>query len=342
MTENEKSNIPELSQIESDEEEILTEQEPVRFVLSLKDGGQRLDKIVAGRLSQYSRSRLQRWIEDGFITVNGQKAQAKQTMIGDEEICIVPQLADEEMAFSPEAVDFPVVFEDSNILVVNKPAGLVVHPAAGNWSGTLLNGLLYRDPKSATVPRAGIVHRLDKETSGVMVVAKTIEAQTDLVRQLQARTVKREYLALVWGDTPEFGTIDEPIGRHPRDRVKMAIIQTQSGKPAVTHFRKLDQGVCNNMPVSLVKCRLETGRTHQIRVHMQSLGFPLVGDPVYGKSHLASIFPRQALHAFRLGLIHPGKKELCEWTAPLPDDMKELLERSALEENGKWYESDYS
>lgn len=191
MTENEKSNIPELFQIESDEEEILTEQEPIRFVLSLKDGGQRLDKLVAGRLSQYSRSRLQRWIEDGHITVNGEKAQAKQTVIGDEEICVIPQLAEEDLAFTPEAVDFPVVFEDNAILVVNKPASLVVHPAAGNWSGTLLNGLLYRDPKSATVPRAGIVHRLDKETSGVMVVAKTIEAQTDLVRQLQARTVKK-------------------------------------------------------------------------------------------------------------------------------------------------------
>lgn len=196
--------------------------------------------------------------------------------------------------------------------------------------------------KAATVPRAGIVHRLDKETSGVMVVAKTIEAQTDLVRQLQARTVKREYLALVWGDTPQSGTIDEPIGRHPRDRVKMAVIHTQSGKPAVTHFRKIAEGVCNNMNVSLVKCRLETGRTHQIRVHLQSIGFPLVGDPVYGKSHLASVFPRQALHAFRLGLIHPCTKEVCEWTAPLPQDMKALLEQSFIEENGKWYESDYS
>ena len=342
MTENEKSNIPALFQIESDEEEILTEQEPIRFVLSLKDGGQRLDKLVAGRLSQYSRSRLQRWIEDGHITVNGKKAQAKQTVIGDEEICVIPQLAEEDLAFTPEAVDFPVVFEDNAILVVNKPAGLVVHPAAGNWSGTLLNGLLYRDPKSATVPRAGIVHRLDKETSGVMVVAKTIEAQTDLVRQLQARTVKREYLALVWGDTPQSGTIDEPIGRHPRDRVKMAVIHTQSGKPAVTHFRKIAEGVCNNMNVSLVKCRLETGRTHQIRVHLQSIGFPLVGDPVYGKSHLASVFPRQALHAFRLGLVHPSTKEICEWTAPLPQDMKALLEQSLIEENGKWYESDYS
>lgn len=342
MTENEKSNISELFQIESGEEEILTEQEPIRFVLSLKDGGQRLDKIVATRLSQYSRSRLQRWIEDGHITVNGKRSQAKQTMIGDEEICVIPQMADEELAFLPEAVEFPVVFEDNDILVVNKPAGLVVHPAAGNWSGTLLNGLLYRDPKSATVPRAGIVHRLDKETSGIMVVAKTIEAQTDLVRQLQARTVKREYLALVWGNTPEIGTVDEPIGRHPRDRIKMAVIQTQSGKPAVTHYRKIAEGVCNNMPVSLVKCRLETGRTHQIRVHLQSIGFPLVGDPVYGKPHLASVFPRQALHAFRLGLVHPSTKEHCEWMVPLPADMKEMLERALIEESGKWYESDYS
>ena len=342
MTGNEKPTISQTSRLVTDEEEILTEQEPVRFVLSLKEGGERLDKIVARHLPNYSRSRIQRWIEQGYVTVDGKTAQGKQTVVGDEEIVVLPQLADEELAFVHEPVDFPILFEDDAILVINKPAGLVVHPAAGNWSGTLLNGLLHHLPKSVSVPRAGIVHRLDKDTSGLMVVAKTLEAQTSLVRQLQARTVRREYLALVWGETPEAGTVDQPIGRHPRDRIKMAVLQTASGKPAVTHYRLLETGVCNGNTVSLVKCRLETGRTHQIRVHMQFSGFPLVGDPLYGKSHLSAVFPRQALHAFRLGLLHPSKNAWNEWVAPLPPDMKALLGESSIVESEQWYESDYS
>ena len=263
-------------------------------------------------------------------------------MVGDEEIVVFPQLAEEELAFAPEPVEFPVVFEDDDMVVVNKPAGLVVHPAAGNWSKTLLNGLLFRYPQSVSVPRAGIVHRLDKETSGLMVVARTLEAQTHFVRQLQDRTVRREYLALVWGETPESGTIDQPVGRHPRDRIKMAVLQTASGKPAITHYRRLETGVYHGSPVSLIKCRLETGRTHQIRVHMQFAGHPLVGDPLYGKSHLASVFHRQALHAFRLGLVHPSSGRPCEWMALLPDDMRNLLNQSMISEREQWYESDYS
>ena len=327
---------------QTDEEEILTEQEPVRFVLSLEEGGERLDKVVARHFSQYSRSRIQRWIEEGYVTVDGKQVQGKQIVAGGEEIAVLPQLAGEELAFVPEPVGFPVVFEDNDILVVDKPAGLVVHPAAGNWSGTLLNGLLYRLPQSVSIPRAGIVHRLDKETSGLMVVAKTLEAQTHLVRQLQARTVRREYLALVWGETPESGTVDRPIGRHPRNRIKMAVVQTASGKPAVTHYRLLETGVCNGNTVSLIKCRLETGRTHQIRVHMQFSGFPLVGDPLYGKPGLSAVFPRQALHAFRLGLLHPSKNSLHEWSAPLPDDIRNLLAEAGMAEKDQWYESDYS
>ena len=342
MTENEKSTISPTNRFETDEEEILTEQEPVRFVLSRKEGGERLDKILAAHLSQYSRSRIQRWIEEGYVTVDGKPAQGKKTVVGDEEIIVFPQLAEEELAFVPEPVSFPIVFEDDDILVVDKPAGLVVHPAAGNWSGTLLNGLLHHLPKNVSVPRAGIVHRLDKDTSGLMVVAKTLEAQTHLVRQLQARTVRREYLALVWGETPESGTVNQPIGRHPKDRIKMAVVQTASGKSAVTHYRRLETGVCNGNKVSLIKCRLETGRTHQIRVHMQFTGFPLVGDPLYGKSHLSAAFPRQALHAFRLGLLHPSKNGENEWIAPLPEDMKNLLAGSAIAEREKWYDSDYS
>lgn len=322
--------------------EMLAEQEPFRFVLTPEEGGERLDKILARRLPQYSRSRIQRWMEDGHVTVDGKQGQAKRMAIGGEEIIVLPQLAEEELAFTAEPVGFPVVFEDGDLIVVNKPAGLVVHPAAGNWSGTLLNGLLHRYPQSVSIPRAGIVHRLDKDTSGLMVVAGTLEAQTDLVRQLQARTVRREYLALVWGETPEYGTVDQPVGRHPRDRIKMAVVQTASGKPAVTHYRRLETGMCHGSVVSLIKCRLETGRTHQIRVHMQFAGHPLVGDPLYGKPHLASVFHRQALHAFRLGLSHPAKRNMCDWMAPLPEDMKSLLDESMIPEKEQWYESDYS
>lgn len=321
---------------------MLPEQELVRFVLAPEEGGERLDKILAKHLPQYSRSRIQRWMEDGYVTVDGKQGQAKRTAIGGEEIIVLPQLAEEELAFTAEPVDFPVVFEDSDLVVVNKPAGLVVHPAAGNWSGTLLNGLLHRYPQSVSIPRAGIVHRLDKDTSGLMVVARTLEAQTNLVRQLQARTVRREYLALVWGETPEYGTVDQPIGRHPKDRIKMAVVQTALGKLAVTHYRRLETGMYHGKVVSLIKCRLETGRTHQIRVHMQFIGHPLVGDPLYGKTHLESVFRRQALHAFRLGLFHPKKQSMYDWMVPLPDDMKSLLNESKIPENEQWYESDYS
>jgi 23S rRNA pseudouridine1911/1915/1917 synthase len=251
-------------------------------------------------------------------------------VLGDEDITILPQAAPEEQAFKPEAMDLSIMHEDAEIMVINKPPGLVVHPAAGNWSGTLLNGLLHHFPAIAGVPRAGIVHRLDKDTSGLMVVAKTLIAQTDLVRQLQARTVKREYLALVWGTPRVAGKIDGSMGRHPRDRVKMTVTENASSKPALTHYERLATGLLDGKPVSLVRCKLETGRTHQIRVHMQSLGFPLVGDALYGKPHLAAFFPRQALHAFRLGLIHPESGKDCEWEAAIPADFVELLARSAV------------
>ena len=227
-------------------------------------------------------------------------------------------------------MDLSIVHEDATILVINKQSGLVVHPAAGNWSGTLLNGLLHHFPAIGGVPRAGIVHRLDKDTSGLMVVAKTLIAQTDLVRQLQARTVKREYLALVWGTPRIAGKVEASMGRHPRDRIKMTVTENASSKPALTHYERLATGLLDGKPVSLVRCKLETGRTHQIRVHMQSLGFPLVGDALYGKPHLASIFPRQALHAFRLGLIHPDSAQEVEWEAEIPEDFSGLLVRAGV------------
>src|SRR3569832_2191948 len=270
---------------------------PIELHLSAEWCGMRLDKVLSSLVPQYSRSRIQQWMESGHVTVDGQPARAKMTVLGDEKVMISPQAAPQDRAFTPEAIPLEIIHEDAAILVINKPAGLVVHPAAGNWTGTLLNGLLHYFPASAGARHAGIVHRLDKETSGLMVVAKTIEAQTDLVRQLQARTVKREYLALVWGTPLLSGKVDAPIGRHPRDRVKMAVSQHSSAKPAVTHFQRMASGEIEHRPVSLLRCQLETGRTHQIRVLMQSLGFPLVGDALYGKPHLASAFARQALRA---------------------------------------------
>lgn len=308
--------------------------EPVELALGAEHCGERLDKVLSRLLPQYSRSRIQQWIEAGHVTVEGKPAKGKMTMLGDERIVVTPQAAPEENAFAPEAMDLPIVHEDAAIIVIDKPVGMVVHPAAGNWTGTLLNGLLHRYPDLASVPRAGIVHRLDKDTSGLMVVARTLETQTHLVRQLQARSVKREYLALVWGTPLMSGTVDAPIGRHPRERVKMAVFdplrEHPSAKPAVTHYQRIAAGNIDGKPVSLMICKLETGRTHQIRVHMQSIGFPLVGDTLYGKPHLASVFPRQALHAFRLGLQHPAKKKQVEWSTPVPADMSGLLERAGI------------
>lgn len=311
-------------------EDGLIDLSPISLKLTDADCGERLDKVLSKLVPQYSRSRIQQWIEAGFVTMDGQPARGKATVLGDEDIIILPQAAPEEQAFKPESMNLSIVHEDATILVINKPNGLVVHPAAGNWSGTLLNGLLHHFPAIGGVPRAGIVHRLDKDTSGLMVVAKTLIAQTDLVRQLQARTVKREYLALVWGTPRIAGKIEASMGRHPRDRIKMTVTENASSKPALTHYERLATGLLDGKPVSLVRCKLETGRTHQIRVHMQSLGFPLVGDALYGKPHLASFFPRQALHAFRLGLIHPDSAQEMEWEAGIPEDFAELLVRAGV------------
>ena len=306
---------------------------PVTLKLTPALCGMRLDKALSTLLPQYSRSRLQLWIEQGLVTVDGQPARAKATIYGDETVTVSPQQLESEQPYLPEPMALAIVHEDASLLVIDKPAGLVVHPGPGNWTGTLLNGLLHHWPALTGVPRAGIVHRLDKETTGLMVVAKTLAAQTDLVRQLQARTVQREYLALAWGTTQPSGKIDAPIGRHPRDRLKMAVVaEDGNGKPAVTRYTRLATGMINRTPVSLVRCQLETGRTHQIRVHMQSAGFPLVGDVVYGKRHLASAFPRQALHACRLGLQHPRSGKPHAWSAALPDDMKALLAAAGIAE----------
>ena len=305
---------------------------PISLELTPDACGQRLDKVIAGLVPQFSRSRLQLWFDAGHVMVDGKPARGKDTAYGDEIVVIAPQSAPEDAAYTPEQIALNIVFEDDHIMVINKPAGLVVHPGAGNWSGTLLNGLLFHAPQLAGVPRAGIVHRLDKDTSGLMVVGKTLAAQTDLVRQLAARSVKREYFALVWGTPRVSGTIDAPMGRHPKDRVKMAVSTNFSAKPAITHFQLIGSGLLDRRPVSLVQCQLETGRTHQIRVHMLHLGFALVGDSVYGKQHLAPVFPRQALQARRLGLVHPATGEDCEWIVPLADDFAELIARADIAE----------
>ncbi|MEM5419951.1 RluA family pseudouridine synthase [Paraburkholderia ferrariae] len=296
--------------------------------------GERLDKVLAKVFPEFSRSRLQGWIEEQRVRVDGKPAKVRQPVPLGATIELVPDLLPEQLAFTPEPVPLDIVYEDDAIVVINKPAGLVVHPAAGNWSGTLLNGLLHRYGEAAAgLPRAGIVHRLDKETSGLMVVARTLESQTDLVRQLQARTVKRRYLALVWGNMADEGTIDAPIGRDPRERTRMAVVKGASGKPARTHFRRIDKTLWHNQPVSAIHCDLETGRTHQIRVHCAHIGHPLLGDPVYGhargKRSVAALpdgFARQALHAWRLGLVHPVTGRSMQWRAEVPDDLDALIE----------------
>lgn len=288
--------------------------------------GLRLDLALAKLLPEHSRSRLQGWVKDGRVLVDGVQVDGKKKLNSGEDL-MVDEPPPAELQDKPEDIPLRVVFEDEAILVIDKPAGLVVHPGSGNWTGTLLNALLHHAPVVASIPRAGIVHRLDKDTSGLLVVAKTLPAQTDLVRQLQARTVKRHYLALVWGRLERDGTVDAPMGRHPTQRVKMAVVN--NGKAARTHYKVLE-----HFPgLTLVECVLDTGRTHQIRVHMAHLKHALVGDPVYGPRHppLSALptvakFPRQALHARRLGLIHPVTGKEMSWDSPLADDFADLLE----------------
>jgi 23S rRNA pseudouridine1911/1915/1917 synthase len=244
----------------------------------------------------------------------------RQRVWGGEVIDIAPLPDAAALAHRPEDIPLEVVFEDDTLLVVNKPAGLVVHPGSGNWQGTLLNALLRRVPALAGIPRAGIVHRLDKDTSGLLVVAKTLTAQASLVRQLQARSVKREYLAVAHGRIARDGKIEAPIGRHPVKRTRMAVVAR--GRPAVTHYQVLERYA----GASLLRLRLETGRTHQIRVHLSALGHPLVGDPVYGNRSSSIPFPRQALHAERLAWVHPRTGKTMAWHVEPPADMRELIE----------------
>ena len=305
-----------------DEEDFISLEMPMEMAV------ERLDKALAVSLPDYSRNRLKTWVEAGAVMVDGKVTKARYLLRGGESIKVFPQEMPEQHAFSPQDIPMDVVYEDDSIIVINKPPGLVVHPAAGNWSGTLLNGLLFKYSELKSLPRAGIVHRLDKDTSGLMVVARTSQAQTALVRQLQDRTVGRRYLAWVWGDTPAQGKVLASVGRDQRDRLKMSAGSPQ-GKPAATVYRRLVKGKFQEHPVSLVECRLETGRTHQIRVHLESLGFPLLGDPVYRKKTpgVAQSLPfaRQALHAFALSLQHPHTHKLMSWFKAPPADLMDLL-----------------
>ena len=293
--------------------------------------GMRLDQALSELFPDYSRSRIKEWIVNNKVTVNGIIVnKPKEKVLGGEKITISAEI-EQETYHQPENIKLNIVYEDDDILVINKPRDLVVHPGAGNPNGTVLNALLYHYPEIARVPRAGIVHRLDKDTTGLMVVAKTIIAQTHLVESLQLREITREYEAVAMGIITAGGTIDEPITRHPTKRTHMAVFPT--GKPAVTHYRVMEKYRLHTR----LRLRLETGRTHQIRVHMAHIAHPLVGDPLYGgrprppkgasESFIQTLrdFDRQALHAAMLRLFHPITGEQMEWHAPIPEDMEKLI-----------------
>jgi 23S rRNA pseudouridine1911/1915/1917 synthase len=293
----------------------------VTLTVPSASAGQRLDRVLAELLPEHSRNRLAQWVRAGRVVLDG-RAVAPRQKVREGEVIRIEPVADPAVAeHGAEDIPLDIVFEDKTLLVVNKPVGLVVHPGSGNWTGTLLNALLRHAPGLAHVPRAGIVHRLDKDTSGLLVVAKTLAAQTALVRQLQARSMKREYLAVVHGRVARDGKIDAPIGRHPVQRTRMAVVA--HGRPAVTHYEVLERFA----HATLLRCRLETGRTHQIRVHFNVLKHPLVGDPAYGKRHSGIAFSRQALHAETLALVHPATKRERSWSADPPADLQELIER---------------
>lgn len=284
-------------------------------------GGLRLDQALARLFPQYSRSRLQAWLKSGHVRVDGASAAAKRAVIGGERIELAPPEMPEDASPRAQRMPLDIVHEDRDLIVIDKPAGLVVHPGAGVPDRTLLNALLAHAPKLAAVPRAGIVHRLDKDTSGLLVVAKSVESQAALAAQLAARTMRRTYLAVVEGDPPPSGTIDAPVGRDTRARTRMTV--SRRGKSARTGYRVLERFG----RAALVECRLETGRTHQIRVHFQHIGHPLVGDPVYRRGARYRIaFARQALHASKLTLTHPRSGKQLTWQAPPPPDFERLLQ----------------
>ena len=304
---------------------------PIIKVLTEDFAGKRIDVVLAELFPEYSRSRLKIWIEQGQVLVNGETTKPKAKMSGDEELQLTVQPIESEDTFLAEDIPLDIIHQDEDIIVINKPADFVVHPAAGHYSGTVLNALLHFDPALSAIPRAGIVHRLDKDTTGLMVVARNLSAHKYLVDQIQQHAVTREYQAVVYGLLTGGGKVDQPIGRHPRDRIKMAV--REGGREAITHYRLLERF----REHSHIKVQLETGRTHQIRVHMSYLRHPIVGDRVYSGRHRVPAgasqelldylqhFNRQALHAWQLSFVHPGNGESVSYQAPLPDDMLQLI-----------------
>ena len=315
------------------------ESETLTATVTESVAGKRLDQALSLLFNNYSRARLQQWIKAGRVTVEAQQRKSKDKVYLGENIILQVE-ADVEVVWQPEDIPLNILYEDDDIIVINKPVGLVIHPAPGHASGTLCNALLYHVPNAVNLPRAGVVHRLDKDTSGIMIVAKTLSAHSSLVESLQAREISREYIALVYGETTAGGTVDAPIGRHKVDRKRMAVLGDldSAGKHAVTHYRIRQR----YHAYTLLDVKLETGRTHQIRVHMAHIHSPIVGDHVYGgriripkqcSENLRTAiqqFKRQALHAYQLTLKHPITKEEMSWQAPLADDIVQLL--SNLEE----------
>ena len=305
------------------------------FVVPPELSDRRLDQAAAELMPEHSRSRLQTWIKSGALTVNGLACKPRDKVMLDDRLELNAE-PEAQVTWQAEDITLDIVYQDEHLIVINKPAGLVVHPAAGHADGTLVNALLNYAPEVENLPRAGIVHRLDKDTSGIMVAARSLVAHTSLVDQLQTRTMGREYEAVVVGTLTGGATVDAPIGRHPRERKKMAVIP--GGKSAVTHYRLIERFAAHTH----ISCKLETGRTHQIRVHMAHVKHPLVGDPLYGGRlrlpkgtteqlrEVLSAFGRQALHARKLTLEHPVTGETMSWEVPLPDDMVQLLEALRL------------
>jgi len=317
-----------------------------RWIVPGEHAGERLDSVLAALLDGPSRSRVRTWIEAGRVRLNGRLPRPRDVVAAGDAIDVEAAAEPAHSADAPEAMQLAIVYEDAELLVLDKPAGLVVHPAAGHWSGTLLNGLLAFDPALAALPRAGIVHRLDADTTGLMVVARTLRAQADLVRQLQARTVTREYWALVFGAAPLAGRVDAALARDPRNPLRFKTSRAAGAREAVTHFRRIDHVDLEPLKVSWLACRLETGRTHQIRVHLESIGHPLVGDPVYRRGRpalrtddarvaLLTGFARQALHACALRLEHPASGRSMGWFRAPPADLRGLAKALGFKGMGR-------
>tara|TARA_R110002049_G_scaffold262238_4_gene438325 strand:- start:438 stop:1409 length:972 start_codon:yes stop_codon:yes gene_type:complete len=293
--------------------------------------GMRLDQALAQLFPDYSRGQLTKWIKAGFVTVDKQQFRPRDSVLGGEHVIINAQIEAVDDTWIAEDIKLDIIHEDEDILIINKEAGMVVHPGAGNHNGTLVNALLSHAPELEIIPRAGIVHRIDKGTTGLLMIAKTLQAHNSLVNQLQERSVDREYQAIAMGVMTAGGTVDQPMGRHPIERKRMAV--TSSGKTAITHYRVVQRYRAHTH----IRCKLETGRTHQIRVHMAHIRYPLFGDPVYGGRlrlpknsteefrNALQAFRRQALHAGSLGFIHPGSGEAVSWQVEMPDDMLNIL-----------------